>query len=57
MLARLGRRWQAGLVLAAVVGWPVAHIGNVGPVAVAVNVALVVAFGSLLWPAAGSPRH
>jgi hypothetical protein len=48
-LARLGRRWQAGLVLVAAVGWPVAHIGNIGSVAVAVNVALVVAFGSLLW--------
>lgn len=48
-LARLGRRWQAGLVLAAIVAWPVAHIGNIAAVAVPVNVALVIAFGSLLW--------
>ena len=54
-LARLGRRWQAGLVLVAMIGWPIAHIGNVGSLAVAVNVALVVAFGSLVWrDAAGS---
>lgn len=52
-LARLGRRWQGVLVLVAMIGWPVAHIGNVGGLAVAVNVALVVAFGSLLW--AGAP--
>ncbi|HST67178.1 MAG TPA: hypothetical protein VLM05_18520, partial [Mycobacteriales bacterium] len=43
------RRWQAGLVLAAMIAWPVAHIGNIAPLAVAVNVVLVVAFGSLLW--------
>jgi hypothetical protein len=29
--------------------WPVAHIGNVAAVAVPVNIALVVAFGSLVW--------
>jgi hypothetical protein len=48
-LARLGRRWQAGLVLVAMIAWPVAHIANIGALAVPVNVALVVAFGSLLW--------
>ena len=48
-LARLGHRWQAALVLVAIVAWPVAHIGNIATVAVPVNVALVVAFGSLLW--------
>jgi len=48
-LARLGRRGQAGLVLAAIIAWPIAHIGNIGVVAVPVNVALVIAFGSLLW--------
>ncbi|GAB3591257.1 hypothetical protein GCM10027446_08580 [Angustibacter peucedani] len=46
-LARLGRRWQAALVLVAIVFWPVAHIGNIAAVAVPVNVVLVVAFGSL----------
>ena len=48
-LARLGHRWQAVLVLAAIIAWPIAHIGNIALVAVPVNVALVVAFGSLLW--------
>ena len=47
-LARLGRRWQAALVLVAIVAWPVAHIGNIAAVAVPVNLALVAAFGSLL---------
>ena len=48
-LARLGHRWQALLVLAAIIAWPIAHIGNIAVVAVPVNVALVIAFGSLLW--------
>ena len=48
-LARLGHRWQAVLVLVAILAWPVAHIGNIAAVAVPVNVVLVVAFGSLLW--------
>ncbi|HST82947.1 MAG TPA: hypothetical protein VLL08_14535 [Kineosporiaceae bacterium] len=48
-LARLGHRWQAALVLAAMIGWPIAHIGNIAALAVPVNIALVVAFGSLLW--------
>jgi hypothetical protein len=48
-LWRLAHRWQAGLVVAATVGWPVAHIGNLAAVAVPVNVVLVLAFGSLLW--------
>lgn len=47
-LARLGHRWQAVVVLAAILAWPVAHIGNVAAIAVPVNVALVVAFGSLV---------
>lgn len=48
-LARLDRRWQAALVLVAMTAWPIAHIGNIAAVAVPVNVALVVAFGSLIW--------
>lgn len=47
-LAKLGHRWQGALVLVAVIAWPVAHIANIAAVAVAVNVALVVALGSLL---------
>jgi hypothetical protein len=48
-LLRLGHRWQGLLVLVAMVAWPVGHIGNLSVVAVPVNVALVVAFGSLVW--------
>lgn len=48
-LTRLGHRWQGALVLGASLVWPVAHIGNIAPLAVAVNVALVVALGSLTW--------
>lgn len=51
-LTKLGHRWQAALVLAAMVAWPIAHIGNIAAVAVPVNILLVVAFGSLVW----SPR-
>lgn len=48
-LAKLGHRWQGALVLVAVIAWPVAHIANIAALAVAVNVVLVVALGSLLW--------
>ena len=53
-LARLGHRWQGALVLVAILAWPVAHIGNIAVVAVPVNVALVLAFGSLIWPSAAA---
>jgi hypothetical protein len=56
-LARLGRRWQALLVLIAMIAWPIAHIGDIAALAVAVNVALVVAFGSLAWPPAERQRR
>ncbi len=58
-LARLGHRWQGAVLLAAALVWPVAHIGNIATLAVAVNVALVIGLGSLVWvehdrtPAAG----
>jgi hypothetical protein len=48
-LAKLGHRWQGILVLLAMIAWPIAHIGNIAALAVPVNVALVVAFGSLAW--------
>jgi hypothetical protein len=48
-LARLGHRWQGVVVLVAALAWPVAHIGNIAPLAVAVNIALVIALGSLVW--------
>lgn len=49
-LGKLGHRWAAALLLGAAITWPVAHIGNVPPLAVAVNIALVVVFGSVAWP-------
>jgi hypothetical protein len=51
-LLRLGRAWQGVVVIVAMLAWAPAHIGNIAPLAVAVNVAAVVAFGSLLWSAA-----
>lgn len=48
-LMRLGHRWQGILILVAIVAWPIAHIGNIAVVAVPVNIALVVGFGSLVW--------
>jgi hypothetical protein len=48
-LLRLQARWQGLVVLVAAVGWPVAHIGNVAPLAVVVNVLLVLGLSSLLW--------
>jgi hypothetical protein len=49
-LHRLGHRWQAVLCLVAALAWPVGHIADIAPIAVGVNVALVVVFGSLLRP-------
>lgn len=46
-LDALRRRPQAILVLLAALVWPIAHIGNIAPLAVASNVLLVVGFGSL----------
>jgi hypothetical protein len=54
-LIKLGHRWQGALALVASIAWPVAHIGNLAALAVAVNVALVIAFGSLVWGRVGSP--
>lgn len=47
-LLKLGHRLPAALVIVAIVGWPVAHIGNIAAIAIPVNIILVVAFGSLL---------
>jgi hypothetical protein len=52
-LAKLSHRWQGALVLVASIAWPIAHIGNIAALAVAVNITLVVAFGSLIWSRAG----
>lgn len=48
-LVQLRHRWQGLLVLAAMIAWPIAHIGNIAALAVAVNVVLVVAFGGVAW--------
>ena len=48
-LWRLNHRWQGMLTLVVMIIWPVAHIGNIAALAVLVNVALVVTFGSLVW--------
>lgn len=45
----LRHRWQAIVVGIAGVAWPIGHIANIAPLAVATNVALVVALGSLVW--------
>jgi hypothetical protein len=56
-LVRLGRAWQGALLVVAMIAWPVAHIGNIAPLAVAVNVAAVVALGSLVWAATPAARE
>jgi hypothetical protein len=55
-LLRLRHRWQALVVLVAILAWPVAHIGNIGAAAVPVNIGLVVAFGSLAWMSGSGGR-
>jgi hypothetical protein len=40
-------RWQAAIVLVAALAWPIGHIANIAEVAVPVNIALLVALGSL----------
>lgn len=57
-LRRLGHGWQAVAVLAAGLLWPVAHIANIAELAVPVNVALVLAFGTVAlraMPTEGAP--
>ncbi|QIG44942.1 hypothetical protein G5V58_21155 [Nocardioides anomalus] len=48
-LLRLGARVPGLLAVLAGLAWPVAHIGNLAPLAVGTNVVLVLGFGSLLW--------
>lgn len=52
---RWGHGWCAAAVLVAAVLWPVAHIGNIAALAVAVNVVLVVALSSTMAWAGRSP--
>lgn len=48
-LTRLGHRWQGLTVLVCAIAWPIAHIANIAALAVALDVALVIALGSLAW--------
>lgn len=54
MLARVGHRVSAVLVGVAAVAWPVAHIGDIAALAVAVNVPLAAGFVPLARP---NPRR
>jgi hypothetical protein len=56
-LHRLGHRWQAATVCAAILAWPLAHIGNIAEAAVPANVALVLAFGSVALARRDGPRN
>lgn len=56
-LLRLRSHWQGVLVLVAGLSWPVSHIGNVAPLAVAGNVLLVLGLASLLWRAPSAERQ
>jgi hypothetical protein len=56
VFGRLGHRWPAAVVAIAAVLWPVAHIANIAPLAVALNVGLVVALGSSTSWADHRPR-
>ena len=49
VLGKLGRRMSAVLVGVAAVAWPLAHIGNVGWLAVTVNFLLVLGLVPLAW--------
>jgi hypothetical protein len=46
-LRRTAARWSVALLAVAAVAWPVAHIGNIGWLAVVVNGCLVVAFATV----------
>lgn len=48
-LPQLGHRLPAALVLVGAIGWPIAHIANLGTAAVAINLLFVVAFGMIVW--------
>jgi hypothetical protein len=54
---RVGHRVSAVLVGPAALAWPVAHIGNVGTLAVAVNVLLAAGLVPLAWSGPRRPHH
>jgi hypothetical protein len=49
ILHRCAKRLNAGLMAVAAVLWPVAHIANIAPLAIFVNVLLVCALVPLAW--------
>ncbi|GAA2656114.1 hypothetical protein [Paractinoplanes durhamensis] len=55
ILRRSQPLWTAALLGVAALAWPVAHIANIGWLAVAVNVALVVALGAVAVTAFRAP--
>jgi hypothetical protein len=55
-LRRTAARWAVVLLAVAALAWPVAHIANIGWLAVAVNVGLVVAFADVARGAARTTR-
>jgi hypothetical protein len=46
-LRRIAPAWTVALLAVSAIGWPVAHIANIGWLAVAVNAMLVAAFGAI----------
>ena len=46
--AGVGARWCAGLLMVVALLWPIAHIGNIGWLAVAVNLAVLGVAGALV---------
>ncbi len=57
VLGKLGRRVSAVLVGVAAVAWPVAHIGNIGWLAVTMNALLVLGLVPLAWLGRRSGRQ
>jgi hypothetical protein len=47
VLRRTAPTWTVALIAASAIAWPVAHIANIGWLAIAVNAALVAAFSAV----------
>ncbi|MFB9451255.1 hypothetical protein Dvina_37480 [Dactylosporangium vinaceum] len=47
VLRRIARTWTVALLAVSAIAWPVAHIANIGWLAVAVNAMLVAVFGAV----------
>nr|WP_221382394.1 hypothetical protein [Actinoplanes polyasparticus] len=57
VLRRMSPAWIAPVLALAALAWPVAHIANVGWLAVAVNVALVAVFTTVATRVSRDPAH